>query len=162
LSIVGNLNGKLLAAPRLIFAMAERQQLPGVLGAVHERFRTPYVSIIVTATLSLTFALSSTFIQLVTISVLVNVVTYAVSCASLPVLRRKDGVPPAAFRSPLGPAAAVASLTLCAWLFSTSTVQEVLTTTAAAAVGVLAYAVSKIRPEHDRAAAPAVIHPKGL
>jgi len=163
LSIVGNLNGKLLAAPRLIFAMAERRQLPGVLGAVHERFRTPYISILVTAALALVFALSSTFLQLVTISVLVQLVTYAVSCASLPVLRRKAGVPPAAFSSPFGPAAAVASLALCTWLFSTSTVQEIWTTTAAAAVGVLAYAVSKIRPEHDRAAAaPALIQPKGL
>jgi amino acid transporter len=151
LSIVGNLNGKLLAAPRLIFAMAERQQLPGLFGAVHDRFHTPYISIIVTAALAVAFALSSTFIQLVTISVLVNVVTYAVSCASLPVLRSKDGVPPAAFRSPFGPAVAVASLALCAWLFSNSTVQEILTTTAAAAVGILAYAVSRIWPQHDRA-----------
>jgi amino acid transporter len=145
LSIVGNLNGKLLAAPRLIFAMAERQQLPGLLGAVHERFHTPHISIIVTAALALAFALSSTFIQLVTISVLVQLVTYAVSCASLPVLRSKDGVPSAAFRTPFGPAVAAASLALCAWLFSNSTVQEMLTTTAAAAVGILAYTVSRMR-----------------
>jgi basic amino acid/polyamine antiporter, APA family len=162
-SIVGNLNGKLLASPRLIFAMAERQQLPAVLGAVHERFRTPYISIVVTAALALAFALSSTFIQLVTISVLVNVVTYAVSCASLPVLRRKAGVPPAAFSSPFGPAAAAASLALCAWLFSNSTVQEMLTTAAAAAVGALAYAVARIRPQRDRAgAARTLIQPRGL
>jgi basic amino acid/polyamine antiporter, APA family len=162
-SIVGNLNGKLLAAPRLIFAMAERQQLPGLLGAVHERLRTPYVSIIVSAALALAFALSSTFIQLVTISVLVQVITYAVCCASLPVLRRKAGVPAAAFRSPFGPAIAVTSLSLCAWLLSNSSVPEMMTTAAAAAVGALAYAVSRIRPQRDRVAAThTVIQPRGL
>jgi amino acid transporter len=151
-SIVGNLNGKLLAAPRLIFAMAERGQLPRGLGAVHQRLRTPYVAIIVSSALALAFALSSTFIRLVTISVLVNVVTYAVSCASLPVLRRKDGAPPAAFTSPFGPAVAVTSLALCAWLFSTSSAPEILTTTAAAAVGACVYAVSPA-PQRDAAAA---------
>ena len=162
-SIVGNLNGKLLAAPRLIFAMAERQQLPASLGAVHERLRTPYVSIIVSAALALAFALSSTFIQLVTISVLVQVITYAVCCASLPVLRRKDSVPPAAFRSPFGPAIAVTSLLLCAWLLSNSSAPELLTTIAVAALGVVAYAASRMRPQRERAtAAHAAIQPRGL
>jgi len=160
-SIVGNLNAKLLTTPRLIFAMAERQQLPGWLGAVHERLRTPYAAIIVSAALALALALSSTFIQLVTISVLVNVVTYAVSCASLPVLRRKNGAPPAAFRSPLGSAVAVTSLVLCAWLFSTSSAREMLATTAAGAVGALLYGVSG-RPQRSPAAVQKVVVPQGL
>ena len=48
-SIAGTLNGLVLAAPRLLFAMAEQGQLPRALAAVHPRWRTPQFAIVATA-----------------------------------------------------------------------------------------------------------------
>ena len=43
-SVVGTLLGLMLAAPRIIFAMAMQHQLPAIFSRVHPSFRTPSVS----------------------------------------------------------------------------------------------------------------------
>ena len=142
-SIIGNLNGQLLVTPRTMFAMAEQRQLPRLLAAVHSRYRTPYVSILLSASVILGFAVSGTFIQLLTISVLARLTVYAATCAALPVLRRKTNVPLPLFKTPAGIAIATASVALCIWLVSSSTKREALTTTIAASAGVVIYFLYK-------------------
>jgi amino acid transporter len=143
-SIMGNLNGQLLVTPRTIFAMAEQKQLPRVFAAIHTRFHTPYFSICLSAAVILCFALSGTFIQLLTVSVLARLVVYASTCAALPVLRRKGNVRPPLFKAPAGIVVAIASVGLCVWLLSSSTKREALTTTVAAGVGLISYALYRI------------------
>ena len=53
ISIYGCTTGSVLAAPRLLYSMAERGELPAVLGRVHPRFRTPHVAILAYAALTL-------------------------------------------------------------------------------------------------------------
>jgi APA family basic amino acid/polyamine antiporter len=48
-SVFGALNGNLLTGPRVLYAMGEDRLAPRVLGAVHPRFRTPAVSILLMA-----------------------------------------------------------------------------------------------------------------
>jgi amino acid transporter len=138
-SIAGNLNAQMLGTSRVLFAMAERNDLPGGLAAVHRRFHTPFVSILVTASLMLGLALSGTFGQLATMSVLVRLGMYAATCAALPILRRRSGMPAPAFKAPFGPAVAVGGVAVCVWMASNSTRREGLMAAIAAAGGLLVF-----------------------
>ena len=138
ISITGNLNILVLSGSRVPFAMAEQKQLPSLIGKVHRRFSTPYVSILITAGLMLLFALQTSFVKALTISAVARLVTYGATCLSLPVFRRRSDAPPAAFRLRGGTVIAVLSLILAAWLL-TSARKEALAAAVAAAVGLLIY-----------------------
>jgi len=149
ISIAGNLNILLLSGSRLIFAFGDQQQLPAFVARVHRRFFTPHVAIILTAALMLILALNTSFVTAVTISVIARLSSYALTCAALPVLRRRKNIPPATFRVIGGPLIAVAALILSAWLLIHSTLREAVQATIAAAMGMVIYlayrAVSKAR-----------------
>lgn len=118
ISISGNLNSGFLVASRMPFAMAEQREMPRVLGVTHKRFKTPWVSVLVTAVFMLVFAVQSSFISALTISTIVRLLVYAATCAALPVFRNREDAPPAAFKPPFGIAAAVLSLLLTGWLLT--------------------------------------------
>src|SRR5437588_5957297 len=126
ISIAGNLNIVLLSGSRVPFAIAEQKQLPAFLAKVHRRFFTPHVAIAITAAMMLALTLKSSFVAALTISAIARLVTYAVTCAALPVLRRREGVSPAAFRLPGGSIIAIASLILAGWLLLNSTLYEAI------------------------------------
>jgi len=135
ISIAGNLNVVLLSGSRVTFAIAEQKQLPAVIGRVHSKFFTPHVSIMITAAIMLALTLKSSFVAALTISAIARLVTYAVTCAALPVLRRRADVPKALFHLPGGTMIAIASLVLATWLLMNSTRYEAIASTIAAAVG---------------------------
>ena len=98
-SLAGNLNVLILAASRLLFAMAERDELPAELAVVHPRFRTPAAAVVVTTAIMLVLTLSGTFIHLLTLSTLARLVTYFATCSALVVLRRRESAAVAACAS---------------------------------------------------------------
>jgi amino acid transporter len=110
--LYGYLSAKILAMPRVQFALAEQGDFPKAFAAVHRRFHTPYVSILVFAALVWGFALVGEFKWNVTLSAVARLLYYAVGCAALPVLRRKhlDG---ALFRLPAGNFIAILGVVLC-------------------------------------------------
>jgi amino acid transporter len=117
-SILGNLNGGFLAASRLPYAMAEQKELPEMIGRTHSRFRTPYVSIIITSGAILALTIYSTFFTAVAIATITRLLVYATTCLALPVFRRRGNVAEAEFRAPFGVVAAVLSLILIGWLLT--------------------------------------------
>ena len=121
ISVAGNLNITVLSASRVPFAIAEQKQLPALFARVHQRFFTPHISIVVTTALMLVLTLKSSFVAALTISTIARLVAYAVTCAALPVLRRRPDLPRAHFRLPGGQVIAVAALILAAWLLINST-----------------------------------------
>ncbi len=143
-SIVGNLNVTLLVAARLPFAMAERRELPRFLAATHRRFHTPHAAVLVTVAVALLLALSGTFVYAATISVIARLLSYAATCAALPVLRRRRDAPPAAFHAPAGVAVAVAALLLAGWLLSNSTARQARDAGLAAGIGLLIYLAPRV------------------
>jgi amino acid transporter len=70
--------------------------------AVHPRFATPYVSILLTTTLGIVFVLLRTFESLADTFVTAIVPFYALAVASIYVLRRRHDYDPP-FRTPLYP-----------------------------------------------------------
>ena len=119
ISTSGLVTGSVLQTPRLLYAMAARQELPGVLGRIHARFRTPDVAILIYSALTLAFALYGSFRWNATLSAIVRLVTYGCICLALPVLRRRGGE--AGFRVPAAWLVAPVAIGFCAWLLSTRT-----------------------------------------
>lgn len=70
ISTFGYLGGMTLSMPRALFALARDGFLPKSLAAVHSRYRTPHVAIVVQSLLTLALAATGTFEQL---AILANV-----------------------------------------------------------------------------------------
>jgi len=140
ISITGNLNIVLLSGSRVPFAMAEQKQLPSIIARVHRRFATPHISIIGTAAIMLLLTLKQNFVQALTISAIARLLTYAATCAALPVLRRSSPHP-ALFKLPGGPVIALLALLLAAWLLTNSTLQEAITAAIVAAIGLAIFLI---------------------
>ena len=99
LSTFGTLNGTLLTAPRIFFAMADDGMFFKALAKVHPKYETPYVAIITCATLGIIFVLARSFEQLADAFVTAIVPFYAMGVASVYVLRRTPNYAPP-FRTP--------------------------------------------------------------
>jgi amino acid transporter len=147
ISIIGNLSVLILAAARLPFAMADKRELPRVLAATHDRFRTPHAAILTTGAVMLALTLSGTFISSMTVSALARLLAYSVTCAGLIALRRRDEREirfKAQFKAPAGVAVSIAALGLCAWLLAHSSGSEAWNTAIAAALGLLIFGAYKL------------------
>jgi amino acid transporter len=138
-SISGNLSAMALVSPRLTYALGRDGLLPRGLAAVHPRYHTPYVSIVLFAILTLVLALSGTFVGMVRISSVARIITYVLACLALPVLRRKHREDPDRFRLRGGYAIPAMAIVLSLWLLSQSQRRDALTAGAALAAGFVLY-----------------------
>lgn len=144
-SILGNLNGGFLAASRMPFAMAEQRELPAFIGVTHRKFKTPYVSLLLTSAAMFFLTIQSSFISALTIATITRLIVYATTCAALPVFRRRNNAPEAKFIAPFGIVAAVLSLILTVWLLTNVDYKkEGLTLLIAVAIGIVIYFLSKM------------------
>jgi amino acid transporter len=114
LSTFGTLNGTLLTSPRIFFAMADDGLFFRKMAAVHPRFGTPYVSIMLVAALGVVFVMLRTFEQLADTFVTAIVPFYALAVAAIFVFRKRPTYDPP-FRTPLYPV--VPALFILATLF---------------------------------------------
>ncbi|MFL5581406.1 MAG: amino acid permease [Gemmatimonadaceae bacterium] len=101
-STFGTLNGTLLTSPRIFFALADDGLFFRKVAAVHPKYQTPYVAIVMTALLGVLFVLLRTFEQLADAFVTAIVPFYALGVAAIFVLRRRPDYDPP-FRVPLYP-----------------------------------------------------------
>jgi basic amino acid/polyamine antiporter, APA family len=106
ISVYGYLSAKLLAMPRVTFALAKGGDLPQLFAAVGPRFHTPWFSILFYAAAVWGLAMVGSFAWNVTLSVVARLFYYGVVCAALIALRRKQPLAPG-FRLPGGQALAV-------------------------------------------------------
>lgn len=100
-SVYGYLSAVILAMSRLPFALAELGDFPPFFTAIHPRFRTPHIAILVSSALLWLLSVSGSFAWNATLSVLVRLLGYGAICAALPVLRRRAPGRPR-FRLPAG------------------------------------------------------------
>jgi amino acid transporter len=88
-SAYGYLSANLLHAPRLTFALAEGGDFPSFFGAIHPRYRTPYLSIVVYAVLVFVFAALGTFQWNAVLSAVSRLTVYGAMAVAVPILRRR-------------------------------------------------------------------------
>jgi basic amino acid/polyamine antiporter, APA family len=114
ISFYGYLSAKILAMPRVPFALAEQGDFPKIFARIHHRFHTPYISILVFAAMIWPLALLGDFKWNVTLSAVARLLYYSVGCAALPILRRKQPEGASAmFHLPAGNFFAVLGVMLC-------------------------------------------------
>ena len=101
ISVYGYLSANMLHTPRVTFAMGERGDFPALFAAIHPKFRTPHVSIVVFAVALLLFSIGGDFRWNASLSAISRLLVYAAVVAALPALRKKrpEG---GAFRLPGG------------------------------------------------------------
>jgi amino acid transporter len=115
LCLYGYLSANALAAPRQIFAMAEKRDFPSPLARVHERFRTPHIAIALWAVLCAGLAIYGNFQWNATISGAARIVIYGCVCLSLIRLRRVRVAP---WVAPAGVLWSVLGIAICCVLLS--------------------------------------------
>jgi len=89
ISVYGYLSANMLHTPRVTFAMGERGDFPSFFAAIHPRFRTPHLSIVVFALMLLLFSIGGNFRWNASLSAISRLFMYGAVVAALPVLRRK-------------------------------------------------------------------------
>jgi amino acid transporter len=97
-----------------------------VIGSVSERFRTPYIAILIHAALCAAFAVSGSFVGLMVVATLATLIVYVICCAATIQLQRMDVRTEAAipFNVPGGPVIPVIAIAIVLWLMTSSTRQE--------------------------------------
>lgn len=148
LSTLGVAHTIVLAAGRLPFAMAEQGQLPAPLAAVHPRYRTPWLGLLISSGCLLLVTLLSSFASAATFTVEIRIMTYLATCVALPVLRRRVNAPKGEFRVPAGEIVALVSVLICLGLLTTRPVRELWQMLAAIGIGLALFGVLR-KPGHS-------------
>jgi amino acid transporter len=116
-SMFGYVSGMTLAVPRMLFAFARDGFLPAPLAAVHPRWRTPHVAIVVQVVIVLALALFGNFERLAVAANVTVLLVYAACCVAAAELRRRDvragGIP---FRVPAAGVVPWLALAVIAWI----------------------------------------------
>ncbi len=89
ISTFGSLNGSILTAPRIYYAMARDGLFFRWCASVHPRFRTPHLALVVQAIWSIFLVLLGRYEQLFTYTIFAAWVFYALTAFAVIVLRRK-------------------------------------------------------------------------
>jgi len=107
----------MLSQPRVLLAMARDGLIPkSFFGAVHERFRTPWKSTILTGLFVATLA---AFLPLRILAELVNIGTllaFVIVCAAVLIMRKKHPEAERPFRVPFSPVTPILGILLCTLL----------------------------------------------
>jgi APA family basic amino acid/polyamine antiporter len=143
ISIFGYVSGMTLAVPRMLFAFGRDGFLPAPLAAVHARFRTPHIAIIVQTLIVIALAVSGSFEKLAIIANGSILLVYAACCLAVIELRRRkiqeSGRP---FRVPFAAAIPVVAVLIIAWLLTSLTAEEWKALLVVVAVAIVVYATS--------------------
>jgi amino acid transporter len=143
ISMFGYVSGMTLAVPRALWKFAEEGLCRKSLGAIHARFRTPHVAIIVQSLLVTALAVFNSFEQLAVIANLSALLLYGAVAVRSPVLRRRDvrhqGAMP--FRVPGGALVPVLTAALIASLLTSITCTERVAMIATLTLASIFYAI---------------------
>jgi APA family basic amino acid/polyamine antiporter len=155
ISIGGNVGNTVLVGPRYLFALARDGYGPRALGKVHPAYNTPAAAIITLSAVSLVLALTGSFVQLAMLSIIARMTTYIGTAAAIPILRRKFGPQPNAFRLPGGMTIPVLALLLSAALLASAEWKNLVAGAIALAIGAIIYRFRRTPESSDATTEPA-------
>jgi len=130
--------------PRMLLAMAEQGQLPAVLGAIHPRWRTPHVAIMLSSAVAFGCALASDLLTALTFSTAARVLCYILCCMALVRLSRRPDAPPARFKLPARAFVATTAAAVFVVVLALGAIKELPALAAALAIGLSIYGLTAI------------------
>jgi APA family basic amino acid/polyamine antiporter len=105
-----------LGQPRIFFSMARDGLLPATFARVHPRFRTPYVTTILTGVAVGVCAMFTSIDEMVDLTNIGTLFAFILVCIGILILRRRDPQRPRAFRTPWVPAVPILGVLSCLYL----------------------------------------------
>ena len=122
ISITGTLNAIMLIGSRVPFALSSEGQFPRMFAFIHPKYKTPTWSLLLFSVLTLIVSLQGSFMNTLTISVIVRVLIYLFVCISMLVMRGRLSNAP--FTIHYGYVVATMAILFSCWLLTTSQTTE--------------------------------------
>ncbi len=120
----GTIAADVLCAPRSFLPVVERGLLPRAFGAIHPRYHTPWVTIVVYGSLGFVLAVSGGFRALAVLASMALLLVYLAVCLAALRLRYTRAAVPGVFRAPGGPLVAILGSLAVVWLLAHSAWRE--------------------------------------
>jgi len=125
ISMFGNLTGEILNNPRMLFATARKNVIPiKKLALIHPNYKTPYVSILIYASIGFLLATFGGFEKLISVASSAALLYYLGVVLSVIQLRRIRKTEPDEFEIPGGYTVPILSIIIILYLLSTLTRYE--------------------------------------
>jgi len=105
-----------LGQPRIFFSMARDGLLPASFAKVHERFKTPHITTIITGVFVAFFAAFTNIDEMVDLTNIGTLFAFILVCLGVIVLRIREPERKRAFRSPLFPIVPILGILSCIYL----------------------------------------------
>lgn len=149
--ILGTILVITLSMPRMLLALAERDQLPAGLAAVHPSWRTPHWAILVSSILAFGSALMSDLLSSLTFATATRILGYILCCLALWRFSRRTDAPPAQFNLPGRGPIALATAVLFTGVLAVGAAKELpaLAVVLAVGLGLLAFTARRRAPARD-------------
>lgn len=144
--IVGTILVITISMPRMLLALSEQEQLPRWLGAVHPRWRTPHVAIVISSVLGFGFAMISDLLTALTIATAARLTGYVLCCISLWRMSGRPDAPRPRFSLPFRGPIALFTAVLFTGVLALGATKELPPLAAVLAVGLVLWAVSRRAP----------------
>lgn len=144
--IVGTILVITISMPRMLLALSEQDQLPQWLGAVHPRWRTPHVAIIISSVLGFGFAMMSDLLTALTIATAARLTGYVLCCISLWRMSGRPDAPQPRFSLPFRGPIALFTAVLFTGVLALGATKELPPLAAVLAVGLVLWALSRRAP----------------
>lgn len=141
--ILGTILGIIVSMPRMLLALAEQGQLPAALGHIHPRWRTPWVAILLSSTLSFGFAVFSDVLGALTFATATRLVAYIICCIALFQLSRRPDAPPPQFRLKAPAVLSVATAVLFTGILLLGATKELPPLLAVLAIGLAGFGATR-------------------
>ena len=138
ISITGTLNAIMLIGSRIPFALSMEKQLPRILSFIHPGYKTPTWSLLFFSGITLVVSVKGSFLNTLTISVMVRVLIFIFVCAAMLVLRRKE-MAAAAFTLRYGKLTGILAILFSCWLLSAAEMTEIRDVSLCMLAGALFY-----------------------
>jgi len=142
-SILGTLNVQILSGSRLPFALSQSKQFPAIFSSIHPKFRTPAISVIFFAFLTVIVAIVWDFMGSLAISVIARLLIYLLVCGALIRLRKKKPDQDY-YKLRFGIPLAIAGMAATLWLLSATQMAEIKDMALWTAAGFVIFGIHKV------------------
>jgi len=124
IAVFGSINGSILTAARVYYTMARDGLFFGWCTAVHPRFRTPYLALVVQGVWSVFLVLLAGYESLFTFTIFAGWIFYALTALAVIVLRHKMPNLPRPYRVPFYPSVPILFVLAAALVVGNTLVQK--------------------------------------